>query len=225
MEEQTGVALDLQEEKSIIPINSKTFEQILQLGIDLNHIFILEGFAQGTDLTKHINAGRGESWKQTLIRKGYLSAIGEILPSGNQLLSDIGIGNISIVKKKREKQELIVNNFDLWWKAYPGTDNFTYKGKQFKGSRTLRQNKEQCIPKIHKILTEGEYTIEEMIGALELEKTQKMEESIRVGHNKMSYFQNSLTYLNQRTFEPFIELLRTPEAVLTVDAITKRIDI
>jgi len=31
--------------------------------------------------------------------------------------------------------------------------------------------------------------------------------SVKTGNNKLSYMQNSLTYLNQRSYEPFIELM------------------
>jgi len=36
---------------------------------------------------------------------------------------------------------------------------------------------------------------------------QKKEASIKENTNKLKYMQNSLTYLNQRSYEPFIELL------------------
>lgn len=231
MEEQLeGANLpDSQEEvKQIIPLSSTTFEQILQLGLDLNLIYLLEGFAQGTDLSTYTNIAKAQSWKQTLLRKGYITQGNLISQMGIDLLKDISIGKTSIVKKRREKQEILTTNFDLWWKAYPATNSFTYKNRTFKGDRALRVNKVECLPKLHKILSEGEFSVEEMISALELEKTQKMEESIRVGINKMSYMQNSLTYLNQRTFEPFIELLKSPEnkEVQKVEnQATKRIDI
>ena len=47
-----------------------------------------------------------------------------------------------------------------------------------------------------------------MVKALEYEITQKKEESLKKGENKLNFMQNSLTYLNQRTFEPYIELLK-----------------
>ena len=47
-----------------------------------------------------------------------------------------------------------------------------------------------------------------MVEALEYEVVQKKENSVKAGENKLKYMQNSLTYLNQRTFEPFIELIK-----------------
>lgn len=217
-----------EETKSIINLSSLAFEQLLQLGLDANHVLILEGLKEGTDLSLHITSPKLVGWKQTLIRKSYLDLQGAITQSGIQLLEDIFKGGMLIVKKKREKREVILNDFDKWWKAYPGTDNFTYKEKTFKGARSLRKDMNECILKMNKILKEEEYTIEEMIGALELEKFQKMELSLKTGQNKMSYFQNSHTYLTQRTFEPFIELIKSGEAdkVQKIDnQVTKRIDI
>jgi len=37
---------------------------------------------------------------------------------------------------------------------------------------------------------------------------QKKENSVKTGTNRLSYMQNSFTYLNQRSFEPFIELIK-----------------
>ncbi len=78
----------------------------------------------------------------------------------------------------------------------------------FKGNRALRVKKEDCRLKINKILNENQYNIEDLINALELEVYQKHESSYKENKNKMDYMQNSLTYLNQATYEPFIELVK-----------------
>ena len=72
----------------------------------------------------------------------------------------------------------------------------------------MRVKKDDCKLKLKKILDEGEYTTDELVAALEYEVLQKKENSVKAGENKLKYMQNSLTYLNQRTFEPFIELIR-----------------
>lgn len=212
MDELQEKSLDLLKEeqtKQIIPILSTTFEQILQLGLSLDLIYILEGFSQGIDVTTNINNAKAESWKQTLVRKGYIDESSGITKDGKELLLLIGQGKSSTLKSlKNSKRQVISSSFDLWWKAYPSSDNFIYRGKTFKGSRALRINRDQCILKFNKIIKEGEYKIEDMVAALELEKSLKMEESLRLNQNKMSYFQNSLTYLNQRTYEPFVELVK-----------------
>jgi CRISPR/Cas system CSM-associated protein Csm2 small subunit len=56
-------------------------------------------------------------------------------------------------------------------------------------------------------MIEGDYTAQQLIEALKYEILQKKEASSKTSVNKLAYMQNSLTYLNQRTFEPFMELL------------------
>jgi hypothetical protein len=72
----------------------------------------------------------------------------------------------------------------------------------------MRVKEPDCRTKFEKIISEGEYKVEEMIAALELEVYQKKEASCKVGVNKLKYMQNSLTYLNQETYINFIELVR-----------------
>ena len=123
-------------------------------------------------------------------------------------LDEEGTPETKLVKKTQDS-----NSFEEWWKAYPGTDTFTHKGKDFTGTRGMRKGKEECKAKLNAILQEGEYTIDEMIAALKYEVLQKKENSYASKTNKLSYMQNSLTYLNQRTFEPFIELIREGKTI------------
>ena len=115
--------------------------------------------------------------------------------------------------------------FADWWKSYPGTDTFTYKGKTFSGSRSLRQKKEECRKKFDAILKEGGYTCDELILALEYEVKQKKEASLKANTNRMMYMQNSLTYLNQRSFESFVELIREGARIEESNGVTGGTDI
>ena len=56
-------------------------------------------------------------------------------------------------------------------------------------------------------MNEGDYTAEQLIEALKIEISQKVNMSMKTKQNRLTYMQNSLTYLNQRTFEAFIELI------------------
>jgi hypothetical protein len=141
---------------------------------------------------------------QTLERKGLIGTDQKLTLQGKELLSFMeSEGEVKIAKKKAGPSE-----FEEWWKAYPGTDTFTHKGKRFTGSRSLRQNKDECRLRFEKILLEGEYTLADMLAALKFDVEQKKENSVKTGANKLTYMQNSLTYLNQRSFEPYIELVR-----------------
>jgi hypothetical protein len=139
-----------------------------------------------------------------LIRKGLISEHDEkITLLGKELLSFID----SKEEKKIVKQKPATTEFNDWWLTYPGTDTFTHNGKSFSGSRTLRQNKDECRLKYDKILLEGEYTSSQLIEALKFDVLQKKEASLKDNTNKLTYMQNSLTYLNQRSYEAFIELI------------------
>lgn len=140
----------------------------------------------------------------SLIRKGLITEDEKLTIQGKELLTFIS----SDKKTKIIKHKAPSEQFEEWWKSYPGTDTFTHKGKTFRGSRTLRQAKEDCKLKFNKILLEGEYTHTQLIDALNYDVLQKKEMSVIQNSNKLTYMQNSLTYLNQRSYEPFIELIK-----------------
>ena len=74
-------------------------------------------------------------------------------------------------------------------------------------------------------MNEGEYTAEDLIAALEYELKQKKENSIKTKSNKLSFMQNSFTYLNQRTFEPFIELIKEGKEIKETNQVQGGTDI
>jgi hypothetical protein len=182
------------------------FEEILKAGYSLDIIYFLKLIEDGADATALCDNPKMSVLCQTLRRKGLLSENFKLTLIGKSVLGFLdeeGTPETKLVKKKQDS-----NDFDEWWKAYPGTDTFTHKGKDFTGTRSMRVKKDDCKAKLNAILQEGEYTIDELIAALKYEVLQKKENSYASKTNKLSYMQNSLTYLNQRTFEPFIELIR-----------------
>jgi hypothetical protein len=60
---------------------------------------------------------------------------------------------------------------------------------------------------------EGEYTAAQLIAALNFEILQKKESSLQTSSNRMTFMQNSVTYLNQRAYEPYIELINSGEQI------------
>ena len=187
------------------------FEEILKAGYSLDIIYLLKLIDEGADATAMCENSKMSLLCQTLKRKGLLSENLKVTLIGKSIigfLDEEGTPETKLVKEKENS-----NDFDEWWKAYPGTDTFTYKGKDFTGTRSMRKNKEECKLKLNAILQEGEYTIMELIAALKYEVLQKKENSYASKTNKLIYMQNSLTYLNQRTFEPFIELIREGKTI------------
>lgn len=187
----------------------ESFKELIEKGLSLDLVFVLEKIKEGREVlsgTKMLNL------KSTLERKGYIHS-GTITKEGIELLDSL--------KEKKVKTKKFIkfeDEFTKWWKMYPGTTEFTHKGRNFPGSRALRMKKEDCKVKFEKILEEG-IRGEDMVKALEKEIAQKKDESLRTGQNKLNYMQNSLTYLNQRTFEPYIELIKETKEVKTGNSI------
>jgi len=182
------------------------FEELIKKSYSLDLIFLLKLIEEQHDITPLCEGSmKIAALRQTLVRKGLVTDTEEKLTTiGKELIKFIDTKESKkIVKKKPATTE-----FEEWWKAYPGTDTFKHNGKSFTGARSLRQNKDECRLKFDKILLEGEYTAAEMIEALKFDVLQKKESSVKSGTNRLTYMQNSLTYLNQRSFEPYIELVR-----------------
>jgi hypothetical protein len=183
------------------------FNEIIKKGYSLDALFLLQLVEQGADIkTLCSDSAKLDLIYQGIYRKGLITIDDKLTLTGKELLRFIEskeTGGTKLIRKKN-----IDNEFEEWWKAYPATDTFIINGKSFAGTRSLRNKKDDCKIKLYKILDEGEYTIKELLEALKFEIHQKVDNSIKTNTNKMSYMQNSLTYLNQRSFEPFIELIK-----------------
>lgn len=207
-----------------LELTSFHFEQIIKNGYSLDIIFLLLLAEEDVDVSEYCESSpKLEAMYQNIYRKGLLNEHNKITLSGRAVLDFLKLEDVQEVKLVKKKK--IDNEFERWWKTYPGTDTFTHKGKRFSGSRTLRVRGDECKAKIDKILDEGDYTIDEIVAALEFEVLQKKENSIKTNTNKLTYMQNSLTYLNQRTFEPFIELIKEGETIKEEQVISGGTDI
>lgn len=182
------------------------FEELIKKSYSLDVIYLLKLIEQQFDVQPLCEGSmKIAALYQTLIRKGLISNTDDkITTMGEELLKFMETKEATkIVKRKPATTE-----FEEWWKAYPGTDTFTHKSKKFTGTRGLKQNRDECRLKFDKILLEGEYTAAQLIEALEFDVLQKKENSVKTNTNRLSFMQNSFTYLNQRSFEPFIELIK-----------------
>lgn len=158
---------------------------------------------------------------QTVLRKGLITEDYKLTTEGKDLLAFLDSDSVeTLVKRKPD-----TDGFEAWWKMYPGTDTFKHKGMDFTGTRGLRVKRDECKLKFNKIIGEGEYTATDLISALEMEILQKKENSVKTKSNKMSFMQNSLTYLNQRTFEPFIELIKDGQKIQETNTPVGGVDI
>ena len=206
-----------------IKVTPYHFEQLLKDGYTLDMIFLLKLIDEEFDIKTLAEGGaKTDMICQTLRRKGLVSEQFKITVLSRNLLEFMNsrAKTSKIVKKTQTFAE-----FERWWAAYPGTDIFTHKGKSFSGGRTLRVYKDDCQVKLDAILAEGEHTIDQLIAALEYEVVQKKENSFKTGTNRLTYMQGSLTYLNQRSFQNYIELINQGVVIKEADEPIKGMDI
>lgn len=189
-----------------IKASPEHFKELMNKGYDLNVIFMLKMIQEQVDIKPFIEGSpKIAALYQSLIRKALISETDDkIITLGQELLIFID----SKISKRIVKNKTDPTPFDNWWEAFPPTDTFTYKQKNFQGCRSLRQNREGCQVRFNKILLEGEHTSEELTEALKYDVQSKKEMSLKTGQNKLTYIQNSATYLLQRSYEPFMELIK-----------------
>jgi 23S rRNA maturation mini-RNase III len=188
-----------------LTVTPEQFEELIKRGYNLDVIFLLKLIDEQYDVSPLCEGSmRIAAVYQALIRKGLITETDDKLTTlGRDLLEFMNAKSTG----KLIKRKPATTDFEEWWKNYPGTDSFEYKGKTFKGTRAIRKGKDECRLKFDKIILEGEYTAQQLIAALEYELLQKKESSIVNNDNRMTFMQNSVTYLNQRAFEAYIELI------------------
>lgn len=185
------------------------FLELLKSGINIDMIFTLEMIERDIDVEYFFDDNlQGQGILQSLLRKGYVNESSKELTTEGRALLEWTRRAPDVKTRLKKKVTVNEDTFDKFWNAYPATDNVVKDNKIiFKGTRALRKGKKEEIKvKLGKILNEGVYTIEDIIRALTFEVKQKVDESIRTRQNKLTYMQNVDTYLNQRTFEAYIEI-------------------
>ena len=185
----------------MIPEN---FKEILEKGYSLDHIYILYLIRWDKNSYNLIaELPKVKAIVKGLVRNNLIDT--DVTPEGEKLVEMWKSNDLVSIEIKTQDKKL--EDFDKWWSTYPGTDSFSWKNRTFKGSRALRVNKDKCRIEFNKVLAKGEYTLQQMLNALNIEVGQKMEASTKENKNKLSFMQNSLTYLNQKTYEPYMELI------------------
>ena len=186
-------------------VTPEQFEELIKRGYNLDVIFLLKMIDDQYDVSPLCEGSmKIASVYQSLIRKALITKDDEKLTLvGRDLLEFMDAKSTGRIIKRKPA----TTDFEEWWKTYPGTDSFEYKRKKFTGTRAIRKGKDECRLKFDKIILEGEYTAAQLIGALEYELLQKKESSVATNSNRMTFMQNSVTYLNQRAFEAYIELI------------------
>jgi hypothetical protein len=199
------------------------FKELQRLGFTLDMIFLLKLAEDDADLgTICLENAKLEVILQGILRKGLITPQYKITLMGRNL--------INFLKEDAPEEKLVklkanAEDFERWWRAYPGTDTFSHNGVKFQGTRAFRTKKDECQVKFNSILSEGDYTVDDMVEAIEFDVLQKKENSFKTKTNRLTFLQNTLTYLNQRTFEPFIELIKEGHKIELSKPISKGTDI
>lgn len=184
-------------------------KELQRNSITLDMAFVLALAEQGHILSEICKGDyKMEIIHAGLLRKGLITTDNKITLPGKNILKFLKeeAPKDKIIKKKPDASE-----FERWWAVFPGTDIFTHKNKKFVGTRSLKRDKDNCRLKFNSILAEGDYTADDLIQALQYDVNNKKDNSVKDGENKLKYLQNSLTYLTQRSFEPFIEIIKSEQ--------------
>jgi len=189
-----------------IQLTDEKFDELMNKGYTTDQIITLKLVDEGIDIMSRKDTPKWGILLQSLIRKGLLfETENKLTTIGRELLVFVD----SKDRKKINKPKASSTEFDLFWEAYPRSDSFEYRGKTFQGSRSLRVDKDTCRTLFNKIIIEGEVSAKQIIEALNLEIFQKKEKSVKEGSNKLSYMQNSATYLRQKTYDGFLDLINS----------------
>jgi hypothetical protein len=188
-------------------ITPEVFQELIKKSYNLDIIYLLKLIDQEHDVTPmYENSMKISALYQSLVRKGLITNEDKLTLIGKDLLNFIKNDDNSDIKIVKRKP--ITVDFEEWWKNYPSTDSFTANNQVFKGTRSLRRGKEECKRKFKSILEEGDYTTLQLIESLKFEVTNRIERSLSEKKNILSFMQGSIPYLNQRSFEGFIEMMQ-----------------
>ena len=121
-------------------ISPQKFEELIKKSYNLDIIYLLKLIENQYDVVPlYENSMRLTAIYQSLIRKGLITKDEEKLTTvGKDLLLFV---DESTTEKKFVKKKPKSTYFEEWWKEYPSTDTFKYKGKSFKGTRAIRKDK------------------------------------------------------------------------------------
>ena len=186
-------------------ISPQVFQELIKKSYNLDLIYLLKLIEEQYDIKPlYEDSMKIAALYNGLLRKGLITKDEEKLTTlGKDLLKFVSEPDSTKIVKRKP----VTTDFEEWWKNYPPTDSFSIHSKKFTGTRSLRRGKEECRRKFKTIIEEGEYTAKQLIEALKYEVEQKAKRSVKERKNIMSFMQGSIPYLNQRTFESFVELI------------------
>lgn len=196
---QDSSSEDLRSGTPLFHFSTEALSIIITAELDMNLLFTLEAEAIGT-VTSAIPVSKLAAWRQTLIRKQFLTGAGTISTKGAALLAQLGaaVPGLSTYRP-------VVDLFDIWWSSYPPTAAFTHKGTTFTSTQVKRIMKTKCREHWDTILLEGEYTADQIVQGTRNHIAMAMDESVKEKRNNVHYIFNSERYIRERCFAAYIE--------------------
>lgn len=186
-----------------LDITTDHYLELIKKSYSLDLIYLLNLISEEYDVKPLLEESvKVKAIYTSLIRKGIITEDEKLTTLGTDILSFVSKKtNKKFIKKKIEKSD-----FDDWWEIFPSTDEFKMGNKLFTGTRGLRTSKEKCRLAFNKIINEGVYNKEDIIKATIYDVKMRKSNSLKQNKNNLMYLQNSYTYLENKSFEPFISL-------------------
>jgi hypothetical protein len=195
-------------ETNLFNLTPLQFQQILSSHLDLNTVYLLWCLDKGIATDEEVTSQKAKGYLQTLSRKGFIAESGTITVLGKEYLQSLTTQTSDLKAVIKTMHTKATESFDTWWSIFPGTDKFKVGSKVFEGSRGLRQKKDDCRELFKTLVNKGEYTAEEIIEATKLDIETRKKNSVKKSENTLKYLQNSYTYLNQRSFDGYVDDVR-----------------
>ena len=202
-------------------INICHFEEIIKKGYSLDIIYLLRLIHAGVDVESELcnNSVKIKAIYDSMMRKGLISSETKKLTlDGENLLGFTESDDLHIVKTKPLPDK---DMFLMWWESYPSTNKFVINNMEFKATRSFKVKKEDCRILFNKMINDKLFTAEEIIEATKFDVDLKKVSSFKERKNNLTYLQNTHTYLYQKTFEGFVELIKEDKEILTTNTVPR----
>ena len=107
-------------------------------------------------------------------------------------------------KPVREKKNIeYPEEFEQWWCTFPASMNFMFKGRKFKGTRALRDDKEKTFKVYNEAKKAVGFSDDEMLYCLKVEIESRKVASYNhrnPEYNDFQYMKATIAYLNSGKF-------------------------
>jgi len=190
----------------LLDIKEHQIKALSKVGLNLSHFWVLNylNYQSTFDVVTTIP----EVKEVKLLKDRYLIDSNGITTAGTQFYNDIVACKAETKKKAVEEkgdEDGEDNGFELWWKTYPASGNFEYKGMKFTSGRALKSNKQVCEMLYDKAVAISGATPGQLLKALSAQITLIKKESYESGKNGLQYMSSAEVYLRQGKYEAFLQ--------------------